>query len=141
MTVARSRLLPRLIKAVLHQATIRATCLATVFPALLARQVAGMELHCATILATFLAMATAEDLREPIERFNWLMSTNRCETSCTNRFEGCHTGQCSKNRFIIASIDAKSRTRFYFLQRLRLRKNCETSVAGYVYTLGNFHAT
>ena len=52
--------------------------------------------YCAMILATCLPTATTEDSRESIERFNWLTSTNRCETSCTNHREGCHTGQCSK---------------------------------------------
>ena len=56
-----------------------------------ARQVAGMVLYCAMILATCFATATAEDSRESVERFNWL-STNGCETSCMNHCEGCYTG-------------------------------------------------
>ena len=40
-------------------------------------------------------MATTEDSQESIEHFNWLMSTNRYETSCMNCCQGCYTGQCS----------------------------------------------
>ena len=92
-----------------------------VSPLTFARQVAGMVLHCAMILATCLATATAEDSRKSTARFNWLMSTNRCETSCTNRYEGCYNGQCLKKK-----------KRYGNEQKRR-----ETSVAGYV-TLANF---
>ena len=40
---------------------------------LLARQVAGIMLHCAMILATCFATATAEEFRESTEHFNWLI--------------------------------------------------------------------
>ena len=83
-------------------------------------------LHCAMILSTCLATATTEDSRESIERFNWLMSTNHCETSCTNRCQGSYTGQCSKNCCSVVAVVAKSRIEFYFSQRLRQQKNCET---------------
>ena len=49
------------------------------------RQVAGMVLHGVEIFATCLVMATAEDSREPDERF----------TSCTNHCERCYRGQWS----------------------------------------------
>ena len=47
--------------------------------------------HCAMILATCLATVTTEDSQESIDHFNWPMSTNHCETSCTNRCKGCYT--------------------------------------------------
>ena len=54
----------------------------------------GSCTDCATILVTCLPAATAEDSRELIECFNWLMSTKPCERSCTLR--GCYTEQCTK---------------------------------------------
>ena len=59
-----------------------------------ARQVAGMMLHCAIILATCLATATAENSREPFECFNWLMRTIRCEAIYVIYCEGCYIRQC-----------------------------------------------
>ena len=55
---------------------------------LLARQVAGMVFHCAMIVATCFVTATTEDSGESTKCFNWLMSTNRCKTSCTNHCKG-----------------------------------------------------
>lgn len=78
------------LKAVLHQATIRANCLATEFRHL---QDKLREWCCtAMILAACFATTTADDSRESVESFNWL---NRCETSsCPNHCEGCYSGQC-----------------------------------------------
>ena len=81
----------------------------SVSPLTFARQAAGMVLHCAMILATCFATATAEDSRKSTARFNWLMSTNRCETSCTNRYKGCYNGQCLKKKKTLRQRTKKAR--------------------------------
>ena len=42
------------------------------------------------------------------------------------RDQGCYTEQCSKIRCSVATVVVKNRIEFYFSQRLRQRKNCET---------------
>ena len=58
---------------------------------LFVRQVAGMVLQCAMILATCSAIATAKGSRESLEHFNRLMSANCCETSCKSHCKDCYT--------------------------------------------------
>ena len=67
-----------------------------------ARQVAEMVSHCAMILATGIEVATAEDSRKSVERFNWLMSK-------VARIIG--RGVALDNvRYSVVAIVAKSRT-------------------------------
>ena len=83
------------------------------------------------ILTTCFVKATAEDSREPIERFYWLMSTNRCEAS----YEGGVTlGSVRKNRCSVATFVA-SRTKSLNSTNASTKKMREMSVMGYV-TLG-----
>ena len=56
------------------------------------------------------------------------ISLRRCDTRCTNRCQmniNEHEMNMPRNVFVAVTV-ARSRTNFYFSQRLRQQKNCET---------------
>ena len=96
-------------------------------------------LHWATIRVTCFATATAEDTRESNERFNWLMSTNHCETSCAGEsLRGVlHWAMFEKIVAALPQSLRKVEPSSTFHNSCRQRKNARMTVARYV-TPGNF---